>query len=92
MNLGCLERKKKGWRYRKGLKRGYRVFCRDRVWSGQEFSVTMECFMSRRNVLCHDRVGNGGETLCPDRIFYVVIECGQIERFCVATEQFYVAT
>ena len=40
--------------------------------------------------LCRDRVGNGGEALCPDIIFYVTTECGQKKRFCVATEQFYV--
>ena len=52
----------------------------------------IEDFLSRKNVLCLDRVGNGGEALCWDIIFYVETECGQMERFCVATEQFYVAT
>ena len=42
--------------------------------------------------LCRDKVGNGGEALCRDRVFYVATECGQMKRFCVATEQFYVAT
>ena len=42
--------------------------------------------------LCRDKVGNGGETLCRDIIFYVMIECGQMERFYVATKQFYVTT
>ena len=35
--------------------------------------------------LCHDRVGNGGEALCINRIFYVVTEYGQMERFYVVT-------
>ena len=38
--------------------------------------------------LCRDKVGNGGEALCRDIIFCVAIECGQMERFCVVTEQF----
>ena len=36
-------------------------------------------------LLCRDRVGNGGEALCCDKIFYVATKCAQMERFCVAT-------
>ena len=57
-----------------------------RSWPGQDFSVAKEYF------LCRDRVSNGREALCRDKIGYVTTECGQMERFCVATEQFYVAT
>ena len=49
-------------------------------------------FCRDRMFLCCNRVGNGGEVLCHYRIFYVVTECGEMKRFCVATEQFYVAT
>ena len=49
-------------------------------------------FLSRQNVLCRNTVGNDGEALCCDIIFYVETECGQMERFCVTIEQFYVAT
>ena len=30
-----------------------------------------------RMFLCRDRVGNGGEILCRDIIFYVATKCGQ---------------
>ena len=61
------------------------------------FYVATELAMPRvfcrdRMFLCCDKVGNGGEALCRDIIFYVVTECGQMERFCVAIEQFYFAT
>ena len=36
--------------------------------------------------LCRDRVSNGREALFHDRIGCVTTECGQMERFCVATE------
>ena len=39
-----------------------------------------------------EMVINGGEALCHDRIFYVATGCGQMERSCVATGQFYVVT
>ena len=55
---------------------------RDKVWLGHEFSCHDGMF------LCHDRVGNGGEALCHDRILYAAIECGQMERYCVATGNF----
>ena len=42
--------------------------------------------------LCRERVANGREALCRDITFYVATECGQMERFCVAIEQFYVTT
>ena len=42
--------------------------------------------------LCRDKVCNGGEALCCDIIVHVTTECGQMERFCVEIEQFYVAT
>ena len=45
-----------------------------------------------RMFLCSDRVGNGGEALFRNKISYVVTECGQMERFCVAIEQLGVAT
>ena len=62
--------------------RDRRVLCYDRVCPGQEFSCLDRMF------LCHDRVNNGGEALCCDIIFYVATECGQMERFCVATRNF----
>ena len=49
-------------------------------------------FCSDIMFLCSDRVSNGVEALCRNRIFDVTTEYGQIERFCVATEKFYVAT
>ena len=33
--------------------------------------------------LCRDRVGNGGESLCRDIIFYVAIELAMTESFVV---------
>ena len=38
--------------------------------------------------LCRDRVGNGGEALCHDKIFYVATELGKMDRFCVTTRNF----
>ena len=46
--------------------------------STEYFCVTTE--LARSGVFCRDRM-----------FFYVAIECGQMERFCVATDQFYVA-
>ena len=45
-------------------------------------------FCCDRMFLCRDRVGNGGEALCRDIIFYVMTEYGQMERFCVVTRNF----
>ena len=40
-----------------------------------------EVFYRDRMFLCCNRVGNGGEALCRNRIFYVATKCGQIEGF-----------
>ena len=62
------------------------ILHRNKVWPSLELSCRDIMF------LCHDRVGNGGEILCHDRIFYVAIEyfmsrqsVTKVERFCVAT-------
>ena len=81
------------------------ILCRDRVSAKTKGSLfTKEYFyvaaeLARPRVLCLDimflccnRVGNGREALCHDRIVCVSTECGQRERFCVATKKFYVAT
>ena len=81
------------------------ILCRNRVLAKTKGSlVKTEYFyvateLSRPGVFCHDkmflfrdRVGNGGEALCRDIIFYVATGCGQMKRFCVAIEQFYVTT
>ena len=45
-------------------------------------------FCHDRMFLCRDKVRNGEEALCHDIIFYVAIECAQMEKFCVATGNF----
>ena len=74
------------------------ILCRDRVLAKTKGSL-VEIKLARTGVfyrdrifLCHDRVGNAGEALCRDIIFYVAIECGKMKSFCVETKQFYVAT
>ena len=37
--------------------------------------------MSRQNSLCHNRVGQGKEKLCRDRIVYVAIELAKEGKF-----------
>ena len=66
----------KGFMLRQSLSR-LGVSCRDRMFLCHD-----------RMFLCRNRVGNGGEALCHNRIFYVPIECGQMERFCVAPRNF----
>ena len=81
------------------------ILCRDIVlaktkgslFAIEYFSIATELarprvFYQDMMFLCRDRVDNGGEDLCRDRIFYVMTECGKMERFCVAIEQFYVTT
>ena len=38
-------------------------------------------FCRDRMFLCRNKVSNGEEALCRERIFYVAIECGQMEKF-----------
>ena len=63
-------------------------------WSQKEARVAMvlghfQKFLCRdRLFLCRDRVWPWARFLCHDRIFYVAIEYGQIERFCIAIENF----
>ena len=64
--------------------------CHDRV-----FYVATK-FGQGQRVSCRDKILLGRDRVSQARSFlsrhnYVATKCGQIERFCVVTEQFYVA-
>ena len=62
------------------------ILCRDRVLAKTKWSLVATEYFSIMIELA--KLG----VFCRDIIFYVVTECSQMERFCVATEQFYVVT
>ena len=69
------------------------ILCHDRVLA------RLEDFLSRLSILCCNRVGQGKEKLCRDRIVYAATKCyyvtkefSNMGRIYVATEYSYVAT
>ena len=69
-----------------------RALCRDTTFCVVTELVKTKSSMSRQSVSVSRQSWLDMEDLCRNKIFYVATECGQMERFCVAIEKFYVAT